>query len=179
MAKCALDLTDEKFVIIGDASDSDLQAGLKELQFKLAHQDHKLSGFVNHPMPKFPQYQNKIWKWDFAPAGASSSTRKGWRLLAYVPNPDSPEPIPARAFLCYDKDQQPKGNPAQYLAEKLKAFLSQVVVKPLATADRFRRQPLSDGKFISTCFECYYQVISDTNEDAEVAESAHDCEPTK
>jgi hypothetical protein len=175
LAKCALDLTDPKFVIVGDASDSDLQAGLKELQLKLANQDHKLSGFFNHPMPGFPEYQNKIWKWDFAPAGASSSTRKGWRLLAYVPNPKSPEPIPARAFLCYDKDQQPKGNPAQFLAEKLKVFLVKVVVKPLATEDRFRRQHLSDGKLVSMCYECFHQIFSDDDDAADIAESTHEC----
>jgi hypothetical protein len=175
LAKCALDLTDPNFIIVGDASDGDLRAGLEELQLKLA-QDHKLSSFFNHPLPGFPEFQNKVWKWDFSPAGDSSSTRKGWRLLAYVPDPKSAEPIPARAFLCYDKDQQPKGNPAKFVAKQLKAFLSQVV-RIEATADRFRRQNISGHKVISTCYECFEQIISDDDETADIAESAHECPP--
>jgi hypothetical protein len=43
-------------------------------------------------------------KWDFEPSGNKSYTRKGWRLYAYVPDPNASEPILAQAFLAYDKN---------------------------------------------------------------------------
>jgi hypothetical protein len=125
-------------------------------------------------MPGFPDYQNKVWKWDFGPSGERSSTRKGWRLIAYVPEPNAPEPIPARAFLCYDKDEEPKGNPAKFLADTLKEFLS-ATRKIEPTPDRFRRQPLADGKFVSLCYECFEQIFTESDDEAGLAESAHEC----
>lgn len=173
MAKCRLDLGDPGFVIDGDAADTDLQAGLKELKDKLA-KDHKLSGFFTQPMKGFPDYQNKVWKWDFAPSGESSSTRKGWRLFAFVPDPNAPEPILARAFLCYDKDQEPKENPAKYLAKSLRKFLCRVI-KVQVVPDRFRRQINGDGRIISLCYECFEVIFSGSEEEADSVESTHEC----
>lgn len=175
MGKCDLDLDDPNFCIFGDASDAELQVGLKELQEKLT-KDHKLSKFFNQPMQHFPEYQNKIWKWDFAPGGDKSSTRKGWRLFAYVPDARAPEPILARAFLCYDKDQAPKGDHAKFLAGMLKKFLSRVI-NVEATADRFRRQTNSDGRIISLCYECCDVMFSADEDEATLAEGAHECPP--
>jgi hypothetical protein len=126
-------------------------------------------------MPKFPDYQNKIWKWDFRPAGERSSTRKGWRLYAYVPDPKAPEPIPARAFLCYDKDEAPTGNHVKYVAGKLKTFLAETVdVK--AEQERFRRVTNSNGEIVSLCYECYETVaLSADVAEVEVAEGTHQC----
>jgi hypothetical protein len=134
----------------------------------------KLAHFVCQPMKGFPAFQNKIWKWDFAPAGDSSGTRKGWRLFAYVPDPNAPEPIPAQAFICYDKDQEPKGNPAKNLAGVLRDFLSSAIaIQP--TPDRFRRQTLADERIISICYECYENIFTTNNDEAEIAESTHEC----
>jgi hypothetical protein len=174
VARCALDLTDPRFEIEGDASDSALQAGLTELQAKLA-KDHRLSGFFSQPMQGFPDYQKRVWKWDFAPSGEGSSTRKGWRLLAYVPDPHAPEPIPARAFLCYDKDEEPKGNPAKNFANRLKKFLSKVI-DVQATPERFRRQELADGRIVSMCHGCFETIFSPSHEEADLVESAHECQ---
>jgi hypothetical protein len=175
LAKCNLDfdIADPKFVIRGDAPSSNLLAGLKELQTKLAT-NHQSSHFVNHPMPGFPQYQNKIWKWDFAPAGDSGSTRKGWRLFAYVPDPKAPEPIPARAFLCYDKDEEPSGNPAKFLALRLKDYLSGVV-RVEAKPERFKRQVLQDGTIVLICHTCYEVIRSPDHAEADIIESTHEC----
>ena len=125
-------------------------------------------------MKHFPDYQGRVWKWDFAPSGDKSSTRKGWRLYAYVPDPKAPEPIPARAFLCYDKSDAPKGDYAKYLAGILKKFLSTIVVVA-ATEDRFRRQPLTDGTIVCTCYTCFEQVIVATEEEAATLDSTHNC----
>ena len=173
MAKCRLDIDDPKFVVLGNAADTELKAGLQELQQKVLD-DHRLSGFFSHPMPGFPQFQNKIWKWEFAPSGDRSSTRKGWRLLAYVENPDAAEPVSARAFVCYDKAQQPKGNPATFVAERLKEYLSEVR-RIEATPDRFRRQDLADGGVVSICYECFETIHCADHADADVLEAGHDC----
>jgi len=175
LAKCKLGTDHPKFLIRGDASDADLQSGLKELQDKLA-KDHKLANFFPQPMKGFPQYQNKIWKWDFAPSGQSSAHRKGWRLFAYVPDPQAAEPIPAEAFVCYDKDQEPKGNPAKFLADVLKDFLTSAIAIQ-ATPDRFRRQTLANGKIVSLCYECCETIFSENNEEADGVEASHECRP--
>lgn len=173
MAKCNLDTSDPRFVVNGDASDADFEQGLQELREKLSR-DHKLSGFYPHPMPGFPDYRGKVWKWDFAPSGERSSTRKGWRLLAYVENPNGPEPILARAFLCYDKDRQPKGDPAKFIAENLKKFFEKIK-KIEAVEDRFRRQDLPDGTIVSMCYACYETIHSPTHDEADINEDAHQC----
>jgi len=138
LAKCKLDLDHPNFRIIGNASDADLQSGLNELREKVA-KEHKITGFFNQPMPKYPAYQNKIWQWDFAPEGDRSATRKGWRLYAYIADHTAAEPIPAAAFVCWDKKNAPKGDYVKYLAGILKKFLTETI-KPKATPDRFRRQ---------------------------------------
>jgi len=175
VAKCKLDINDPKFRAIGcSLSDADLQSGLAELQAKVL-KDHRLSNWVNHPINRFPLYQNRIWKWDFAPVGDRSSTRPGWRLMAYVPDPAAPEPIPARAFLCYDKTQDFKGERAKQLAKMLQEFLAKSIIVQ-ATPDRFRRQHLSDGKVVSLCLECCGEpIFSDTEFDADAAEAGHEC----
>jgi hypothetical protein len=173
LAKCTLDSSDPKFTILGNASDADLQNGLSELRATLA-KDHKLSHFVCQPMKKFPAYQNKIWKWDFAPSGDRSSTRKGWRLFAYVPNPQAREPILARAFVCWDKSEEPKGNPAKFLAGVLKKFLAETI-EIQKTEDRFRRQTHPDGRIISLCHECCEVVFSIDDSEADLAEDTHEC----
>jgi hypothetical protein len=175
LAKCTLDTTDPKFRILGNAGDADIQAGLDELRSNLA-KDHKLCHFFSQPMKKFPAYQNKIWKWDFAPTGDRSSTRKGWRLFAYVSNPHGPEPILARAFVCYDKNQEPKGNPTKFLADVLKKFLAEAI-KIEKTEIRFRRQIHPDGRVISICYECCELIFSSDDNEADFAEDTHACEP--
>jgi len=174
--KCNLDLGDPHFRIIGNAPDANLQSGLQELKQKVA-KDHQLSGFFSQPMKKFPDYQGKIWKWDFAPAGEATSTRKGWRLFAFVPDPKAAEPILARAFVCYDKDHDPGGNPAKYLAGVLKDFLSQTI-EVAVTEDRFRRQSMGDGKIVSLCLECYETLFSADDTEADGVEAAHECSGT-
>lgn len=174
MARCKLDLDHPKFRIIGNASDKDLELGLTELREKLA-KDHTLSGFFNQPMKHFPAHQNRVWKWDFSPTGDTSSTRKGWRLYAYRFDLDAPEPIPATAFVCYDKSEAPTGDYAKYLAKELKRFLSEIVVIE-AVPDRFRHQILPDGRTISLCYGCGETVaLSLDLTEVEIGESTHEC----
>ena len=126
-------------------------------------------------MPKYPQYQNKIWKWDFKPEGDRSGGRKGWRLYAYVENPDAAEPIPAVSFLYYDKSETPQGDHVKYLVGVLKKFLAQTVEVRIEEA-RFRRQTDADGSVISLCNVCWETVaISVDISEVELAEGTHEC----
>jgi hypothetical protein len=177
LSKCKLDISSPKFRVLGGASSTDIEEGLKELQAKVAR-GHDLSGFFCQPMQGYPQYEKKVWKWDFEPAGQRSYTRKGWRLFAYVPDPSCAEPIPAIAFLCYDKTNDPGGNPAFFIAGALKEFLSETVkIEP--KPERFHRQTLAERRYISTCYECFEQFISSSKEEADLRESGHECNPPK
>jgi hypothetical protein len=175
LSKCKLDVSHPKFHIVGGTSGPAFDAGIKELQGKLA-KDHRLSNWVCHPMPGYPAYDKKVWKWDFEPSGNKSHTRKGWRLYAYVPDLNVPEPIPAQAFLAYDKSDQPKGSPAQYVADALKDFLL-AAIKIQATPDRFRRQMLVDNRIVSLCYDCCETIFSNNKEEADAQEAAHNCAP--
>lgn len=148
--------------------------GLNELR-KTVAKDHKLSGWFNHPMPGFKDYQGKIWKWDFKPENDKSATRKGWRLYAWVPDPKAAEPIPAVAFLYYDKNDTPKGGHAKFLAGVLKSFLA-AAIQDERTEDRFRHQMNDKGEIVSLCYGCYEIVIISAEAAAvEAAEESHRC----
>ena len=171
MARCELDLHHPKF---RHADSPDLVAGLSRLQ-EIVARDHKLSGWVPHPMPKYPQYQNRIWKWDFAPEGDRSSTRKGWRLYAYVPDPTAHEPIPATAFLCYDKNDTPPGNHVKMLAKTLKQFLVATIIVRVEE-DHFRYQTNGDGETIVLCEKCCDLIIISADQgEVELAKNTHEC----
>lgn len=170
--KCKLEIDHPNFRK-GDSLS--LLAGLTKLVEQVG-QDHTISGWVNHPMPHFPDYQNKIWKWDFRPEGERASTRKGWRLYAWVPDPDASEPVQAIAFVCYDKDETPKGDHPSFLAKALKKFL--VENRTPGEEERFRRQITDEGKIVSLCLGCCEVVIICTEEAAVLsAEEAHNCNP--
>ena len=171
MARCELDLQHPKF---RHSPDKDLELGLNKLRETVA-KDHKLSGWVNHPMPKFPIYQNKIWKWDFAPEGDRSGTRKGWRLYAYVPDPKAQEPVPATAFLCYDKSDAPSGDHTKFVATAIKKFLAETIEVKVVERP-FRRQVNGEGEIISLCENCCELVLISADEaDIELAENTHQC----
>ena len=175
MAKCKLDLTHPNFRVAGNASDKDLQSGLDALS-KLIAQDHLLSGFTPMRMRHCPEHQNRVWRWDFRPAGETSSTRGGWRLYAYRFDLNEREPVTATAFLCYDKDEAPTGDYVKFLVKELKRFLAEL--GPIESVeDKFRRQPLSDGTTMSLCYGCGERVAqSEDIGEIELAESTHECQ---
>ncbi len=173
MARCKLDISNPKFqAYVGD--DLELQAGLDNLRNTVA-KDHKLSGFFLQPMKGYADYQNKIWKWDFAPKGSHSATRKGWRVYAYVPDPLAPEPILAIPFFFYPKDEDPGGNRTKHVADALKKFLSeQITVR--VEEERFKRQFHGDGRTISLCLTCFETVAMSMDiEEVELLEGTHQC----
>lgn len=123
-------------------------------------------------MPGYPQYEKKIWKWDFEPSGNKSYTRKGWRIYAYVADPDGPEPVVAQAFLAYDKNDDPGGNPAEFLAKALKSFFSATIAVQ-AAPDKFRRMAAENGQIASMCNDCGETYISPDQVEADIAEAGH------
>ena len=177
MAKCKLDLTHPNFRIAGNASDKDLQSGFDALK-KLIEQDHTLSGFTKMHMKRRPEYQNRVWRWDFRPAGETSATRKGWRLYAYRFDLEEQEPVTATAFLCYDKDEAPTGDYVKFLVKELKRFLAETETVVIQES-RFRRQALADGNTMSLCYGCGESVgVSADEGELDLAESTHECENT-
>jgi hypothetical protein len=175
LSKCKLDLSHPKFRVAGNASEKDLQSGLDTLS-KLIAQNHLLSGFTPMRMKRYPEHQNRVWRWDFRPAGETSSTRGGWRLYAYRFDLDEAEPVTATAFLCYDKDEAPTGDYVKFLVRELKRFLAETAHVE-AVEDKFRRQPLPDGTTISLCYGCGETAGRSADiADLEIAESTHECQ---
>lgn len=131
-------------------------------------------------MPGFPQYQGRVWKWDFKPDDAAkSATRKGWRIFAFAPgqNPPGSTPIPATAFFCYDKSEEPSGNPAKWLAAELKKFLGEENIgKQFIEEEAFRRFLQDDGQTRSICMKCCETLfVSSVMAELEMAEASHRC----
>src|SRR5208283_1119731 len=123
-------------------------------------------------MMGFPEYHNKVWEWDFKPTGDRSHTRPGWRLLAFVPQPNGPEPILARPFVCWDKGQAPKKNQQKFIADVLKKFLSERV-QIRAEEETFIDRVDGQGRNISVCQVCWDRVESFTFEELEILKAAH------
>jgi hypothetical protein len=173
LARCKLDISHPKFLAsVGD--NPELQAGLEQLRDQVA-KDHKLSSWFLQPMQGYREYQNKIWKWDFRPDGATSSTRKGWRLYAYVPDAKAPEPILATPFLFYSKADDRGGNYTEQVAKAIRKFLVEHVVVRVEE-ERFKKQVHSNGSTISLCLKCGNTVaMSPDLEEIEAFEATHEC----
>jgi hypothetical protein len=123
-------------------------------------------------MKHFPEFKDKVWRWDFAPAGDKASTRLGWRLFAYVPDYRAPEPILAKAFVCWDKDDEPKNNYIPFLAKVLKEFLRErieVRVEESIFIDRVDQ----NGVMHSLCGLCYAHLQSADEGEIELMKDGH------
>ena len=93
-----------------------------------------------------------------------------------MPDSTAEEPIPACAFLCYDKDETPKGDHPKYLAKQLKKFLAEIREDVLQESSD-RHQLNDQGETVSLCNECFSLVIQSSDEDAvAMAEATHTCQ---
>ena len=71
---------------------------------RLIEANHDSCHRVVQPMgKKYPQCQDKIWKYDWAPSDSRSSTRKSWRMVVIVPEPYS-QPYHIIAATVYAKN---------------------------------------------------------------------------
>jgi len=122
-------------------------------------------------MPGFRDYYDKVWEWDFKPGSDKSSTRPGWRILAYVPNPHGPEPVLARPFVCWDKTQAPKKNQEKFISTALKKFLSENIQIEIEEEIFVFR---ADGeRHIATCQLCWEVLIADDRDELDLMTDTH------
>ena len=175
LKKCILAIEDVRFgsfILKKYGKNEEFSRGLRRLK-ETVERDRDLCMRFTHRMPHHPQYQNKIWKWDFQPPGFTSSTRKGWRLYGYVDDPISLVPI-VIPFFCYPKSETPAGDVVPYLVEALRSFL--YASRPADTPEsKFRRQTAGDS-IISLCYSCYATVAQNTDEEqVNIAETHHRC----
>ncbi len=175
MSRCNLNIDEPKLAVVSAVSAPNLRGGLEQLRDKVA-KNHRMSGWFPHQMPGFPDYQNKVWEWDFRPTGERSSTRGGWRLLAYVPDARGPEPILARPFICWDKGDAPSGNQESFIANALKKFLSENV-RVEAEEETFQVKVDGNATHHGMCLLCWEHIASDDREELDILIAVHkaDC----
>jgi hypothetical protein len=172
--KCKLDADEPKLSIMGSFPKASIREGLRKLRDKVAN-DHTLSTWYKYQFRGYGNYANQVWEWDFKPPGDRSSTRPGWRVFAFVPHPEGPEPILARPFLCWDKSKAPKGNEIPVIIEALKKFLSEHVTIELEE-EVFKK--VVDGDCHVACCQLCFETLKAANaEDLEVLMDTHkpDC----
>lgn len=176
LAKSILDLNHPYFEKFLPRNDPQFTEGLERAK-RLIEADHTACHWVVQPMgSKYPQCQNKIWKYDWAPVGAHCSTRKSWRLIAIIPEP---EVIPyhiiaATVYAKGDKDQLSLKQLAAIFASV--TALSSLPDKTQESGKNFRRVSNGDGRIRSLCGDCgeSVSVSSDENE-LEHGENCHQC----
>lgn len=131
---------------------------------------------VQDGMGKYPACQGKIWKYDWAPVGARSRGRKGWRLVAIVPDPT------VRPYRIIAGAVYPKNTTDQLSAKQLAAIFAQIMAPrqegPAEPAESpFMRVYCGEGDVrLSVCTKCGIQTCKSESEDElSAAEELHEC----
>ncbi len=130
---------------------------------------------VQDGMGKYPQCQNKIWKYDWQPPGVRSFGRKAWRLVAIVPDP-TVQPYQIIAGAIY-----PKSTTDQLSAKQLAAIFAEVTTpyreEPAEPDPQFTRIKCGEGDvMISVCSSCGGSTAKSAIEaELDSGESAHAC----
>jgi hypothetical protein len=176
LAQCTLDLNHPYFQnsISGSNDDLDFHEGLRILKSKI-EAEHTSCNHVVQPMPRYPDCQDKIWKYDWSPVGQHSANRKSWRMVVVVPDP-SARPLYLIAAAVY-----PKNRTDQLSAKQLAKTLAKVTAQaseglPSAEPERFRHVVRMDGVSVSVCLECGETVAeSPQPTDLPDKEQLHEC----
>jgi hypothetical protein len=151
-------------------------AGLAQAQ-RLIEENHAACHRVVQQMgKKYPQCHDKIWKYDWAPAGTRSSTRKSWRMVAIVPEPFK-QPYHIIAAAIY-----PKSDESQLTVKQLATIFAAVTGgfqgphQQQDTEPNFRRISTGDGKTMSLCGTCGEKVsVSAVEQELQDGEEKHEC----
>jgi hypothetical protein len=156
LAKCTLDLNHPYFInaIRGTENDPAFQEGLRTLKKKV-EAEHTCCNHVIQPMPGYPNCQNKIWKYDWAPTDQHSAKRKSYRMVIIVPDPSS-SPLNLIAATFYAKntiDQLSKKQLARILATVTAPTTNEIGL-PASEAEQFKRVEKNSGSMISICMSC-------------------------
>lgn len=155
---------------MGSFPEASIREGLRKLRDKVA-EDHTLSNWFPYQFRGYADYANQVWEWDFKPTGDRSATRPGWRVFAFVPHPEGPEPILARPFLCWDKSKAPKGNEIPVIVNALKKFLSQRV--QVKVEEETFRQTIDGDLHIASCLLCYETLKANSADELDILKDTH------
>ncbi len=126
---------------------------------------------------KFEHLHNKIWKYDWSPAGVRGAGRKSWRLIVVVPSPEQ-QPFGLIASAFYSKSSESQ-LPTKELARIFAAIVTPVTFNLAASEDaegEFRRLSNGDGNTRSICSACFESVaVSADPSVIAIAEAGHTC----
>lgn len=177
MARCTLDLNHPIFQRAISRWEDDLgfHEGLRRAAAKI-EAEHTSCGMVIQPMPKRPECQNKIWKYDWAPEGQSGGTRKTWRMIVIVPDPSN-QPYHLVAAAIYQKSSTDQLS-AKQLAAILASITTPIRDQELHKPEKFRRvmKNIDPMLWISICADCGEAVgESALGDELDVGEASHDC----
>jgi len=109
LAQCTLDISHPHFLKIFETlaqGHPDAMDALVAVKAKI-EADMMSCNRVVQPMPKFPECQGVIWKYDWAPPSVKGSTRKAWRLVIHAYDVKA-TPKQLRAIACYSKSDEAK-----------------------------------------------------------------------
>jgi hypothetical protein len=176
LAKSTLDLDHPYFqkAIRKLQSDPQFTEGLVEAQ-RLIEANHEACHRVVQPMgKKYPECHDRIWKYDWAPSGSRSATRKSWRMVVIVPDPFSPP------YYLIGATVYAKSSVSELALNQLAAIFA-AVTGPTVPQDqqeepKFKRVPNGDGMIRSLCIACGESLsVSAFSDELEQGEEQHQC----
>lgn len=180
MAACTLDLSRPCFIAsLASIPETDevKKEALDAFREKV-EKDHRCCHHVVQKFwgnKKYTHLHGKIWKYDWGESSASS--RKAWRMVVVVPEPDI-QPYNLIGAAVYMKSIAD-----QLSAKELAAIFGNATKAEEAPKDipkgEFHRVPNGDGKIRSICGSCYCDPpVAVTEDIAELdkAEAAHRCD---
>jgi hypothetical protein len=131
LATCKLDLENPSFLAQTQKYRKkyrDFDKGLSQLAKKV-EVNHQAAHWVNHQMPGYPKYTNRVWKYDWMPPSQNSSGRPCWRIYVIASDfsidpveawrKPSLQPISITAVAAF-----PKSDRADYSLDELREILS-------------------------------------------------------
>lgn len=180
MAACTLDLSRSCFIaslagLPEDGKDEAIKAFKKKVEENHACCHRVVQRFYGNQ--KYTHLHGKIWKYDWGESSASS--RKAWRMVVIVPDPDT-QPYTLIAAAVYTKSVAEQLSFAE-LAAIFDNATKALPVAPDATPPKgdFRRVSNGgdDGKMRSICGSCYAHVaVSEHEHELDSAEEQHRCD---
>ena len=128
------------------------------------------SRWANH----FRNATNRIWKYDWAPTGSRSSTRKSWRMVVVVLDPFL-QPYHLIAATIYAKNTVSQLTPRQ-LASIFASVTSSPPQNTQEAESSFKHVDNGDGSTRSICLTCGESVaVSALPQELQDGEIQHEC----
>lgn len=88
-------------------------------------------------------------------------------------NHRSPDPVSASAFVCWDKQLEPRNNYIPFLAKILRDFLAKPIFEIKVEESTWIDRIDQDGIMHSLCDCCYYPIHSADLDEVEIMKDAH------